>query len=687
MNRIMEGKLADTLSAFSGEKIALYGLGTETENIISEFLKKFQVVGLLDSYRTEGRLYGLPIISLESAIEADVKLIVVVARPGSCKAIARKIAEVCRENRIALFDIRGNDLCKAKKAVYQFRDIEEIRKDELRKMMAEHDVISVDLFDTLVMRQVLFPTDVFPLVENRLKESGYSVEDFCARRLECEKRLSKFSAPTLEEIYESMIIEYGISDVRAGMLAELEWDIECEIVLPRKDICQLVEGAKALGKEIYIVSDTFYRKKQIEVLLSKCGISCYTEILASCEYGTGKRGKLFEHLKERVPNKSCIHIGDDITADVECAHQNGIDACQLYSGLDLLSCSGYLGLWDRMDTFSNRLRIGMFVARLFNSPFQFEDNDGKISVEKTQDIGYLFFAPIISDFVLWFHEQTKEIPNIWFSARDGYLIQRLYDEIQEAKRSVYFLTSRIAAIRAGMETKEDIAYVESMKFSGTIQEQLKTRFHIEVGQDTESALLSDYSEEIFARSKIQKRNYKQYIQRLDLHKGDIAFFDFVAKGTSQMYLERLIDQPLKGFYFLQLEEEQMRNKGLNITPFYKQEELDTSVIFNDYYILETMLTAPDPSVEEIDKNGNPVYSEETRTKENIDCFLLVQSEIYTYFKTYLRLCPEKERKIDKKADEIFLSLIHELSITDRAFLSLTVEDPFFNRMTDMTALI
>ncbi|MCI8647517.1 MAG: HAD hydrolase-like protein [Firmicutes bacterium] len=683
----MEDKLTDTLGAFFGGKIALYGLGIETEKLIPEILKKFQVVGLLDSYRTEGMLYGLPIISLEAAIEADVELIVVVARPGSCKAIARKIAEVCRENRIALFDIRGNDLCKGKKAVYHFRDIEGVKKDELRQIVAEYDVISVDLFDTLIMRQVLFPTDVFPLVENRLKKSGYSLNKFCARRLECEKRLSRLSAPTLEMIYESMITTYGISDVTASMLAELEWVVDCETILPRNDVCQLVEEAKDLGKEIYIVSDTFYRRKQIEVLLHKCGINGYTEILASCEYGTGKTGKLFEHLKERVSNKTCIHIGDDPTADVECAQKNGIDACQLYSSLELFACSGYLGLWDRMDTFSNRLRIGMFVARLLNSPFQFEANACKISVEKAQDIGYLFFAPIISDFVLWFHEQTKELPNIWFSARDGYLIQKLYDEIQETKRSVYVLTSRTAVIRAGMETKEDIAYVESMKFSGTLQEQLKTRFDIEIRQNTEPALLSDYSEEILARSKIQKRNYKQYLKTLELHEGDIAFFDFVAKGTSQMYLERLVDKHLKGFYFLQLEEEEMRSKGLDITPFYKREELDTSAIFNDYYILETMLTAPAPSVEAFDEEGNPVYSVETRTKKDIECFLQIQCEVYAYFKTYLNLCPKEERIINKEVDEIFLSLIHELAINNEAFMRLMVEDPFFNRMTAVTDLL
>ncbi len=40
-------------------------------------------------------------------------------------------------------------------------------------------------------------------------------------------------------------------------------------------------------------------------------------------------------------------------------------------------------------------------------------------------------------------------------------------------------------------------------------------------------------------------------------------FDFVAKGTTQMYLQRLFPQHMKGFYFLQLEPEFMAEKGLD----------------------------------------------------------------------------------------------------------------------------
>ena len=44
-------------------------------------------------------------------------------------------------------------------------------------------------------------------------------------------------------------------------------------------------------------------------------------------------------------------------------------------------------------------------------------------------------------------------------------------------------------------------------------------------------------------------------------------------------------------------------------------------------------------------------------------------------------------KINKKLDEAFLVLIHNMEIKDKDFLSLMVEDPFFNRMTNITDVL
>lgn len=675
-------------------KIAIYGLGNETERVLGELGTGVKVVGLLDGYKEAGELYGVPIIPIEKAIQEGVQLILVAARPGSCKAIAQRIGKICMEHRIELRDVRGKDLCNPQKVTYDFKGINGITREQLWQAIDKNEVISVDLFDTLIMRQVLFVTDVFEIVDRRLREKGVKIADFCGRRLESEKHLAKKKQATLEEIYAYMIAEYQIQGVQATQLAKLEWSVDRELLIPRREVCKLMEEAQSQGKKIYIVSDSYYTKKQLIEILNKYNITFYTEIFASCEYGTGKTQNLFQIVREKLERESWLHIGDDLVADVEGARRNQLEICQVYSAADLLEMAGYLGVWNSADTVWNRIKIGMFIAELFNSPFQFEDKERKISVRQSYDLGYLFFAPMITDFVLWFEEQIEKykIKNIWFGARDGYLIKKLYDSLEENRESTYLLTSRTAAIRAGMEDEEDIRYVAEMKFSGSVREQLRERFGIQIieaaGADPVEDVLQ-YTGAILENAQIKRENYKKYIQTLKIkdEKEQIAFFDFVAKGTTQMYLSRLVPNHIKGFYFLRLEEEQMSDKQLDIVPFYSDQEKESSAIFDDYYILETMLTAPEPSILEFDENGGAIYAKETRKQQDIRCFMEAQRGIVDYFQTYLRLCPREIRVGDKIIDEAFLRLIHGVEILDPQFLELNVEDPFFNRMTKITDVI
>ena len=131
----------------------------------------------------------------------------------------------------------------------------------------------------------------------------------------------------------------------------------------------------------------------------------------------------------------------------------------------------------------------------------------------------------------------------------------------------------------------------------------------------------------------------------------------------------------------------MRSRGVDADSFYGGDETKTCAVFDDYYILETLLTSPDPSVSGFDEKGQPVYEEETRTDKDRMCVERAQRGILDYFKTYMKLCPPSELRNDKELDEILLKLIHKVKILDMDFLSLVVEDPFFNRMTDINDVI
>ena len=630
------------------DKIAIYGLSPLTETVRNQ-LSGYQVIGLLDGYRTSGVLYGIPIISLEEAVRVNVRLIIAAARAESCKVIAKRIGDVCAEHGIALLDIHGNDLCAPKKPVYSFSDVEGVSKEFLRQLIDTHDVISTDLFDTLLMRRTLFPTDVFEIVGLRLKEKEFEIQDFPQKRLEVEKELKENTIPTLLEIYTYMLERYSITGIQPEELVQLEWEADRDLIILREELCALLREAFQNGKALYIVSDTFYTKAQLAALLKHAGFTEYTDIIASCEYRTDKTQQLFARLRERFPGKTCLHIGDSFEADIEGAERNGCTACRLYSGLELFEKTGYLGLWKKIHSLSGRIQAGMLVASLFNSPFQFEDSEKKISVENAHEIGYIFLGPIITGFIHWLYQQVR-------------------------KQNLKNIGCWAGAYRHG----------EKMRFSGNIQEQLWERFGISVEEPTEHRQLLDYKSEILKAAEANRKKYLQYIESLEMMDGDIAFFDFAARGTVQMYMSRMLKRNLKGFYFFQLDRAYMEDKQLNIFPFYEQEDSDIS---KNFYMLEAVMTSPQPYFLGFDENGNACFSEESRTDRDLRCIREVQAGIADYFEVCQKIAPEWEIEEGKELGGMILSLLHEIDIRDQDFLALKIDDPFFHRVSNLADLL
>ena len=123
--------LLHMFNEYKTKKVALYGLGVETQKVLPQFEQAFQVIGLLDGYKEEGELYGHPILPFAEVLNQQVELIVVVARPGSCKAIVKRVGMTCRENNIALMDIRGNNLLEEQRVTYDFKGVNGFTKEEL----------------------------------------------------------------------------------------------------------------------------------------------------------------------------------------------------------------------------------------------------------------------------------------------------------------------------------------------------------------------------------------------------------------------------------------------------------------------------------------------------------------------------------------------------------------------------
>ncbi|WP_044913078.1 hypothetical protein [Butyrivibrio sp. WCE2006] len=112
------------------------------------------------------------------------------------------------------------------------------------------------------------------------------------------------------------------------------------------------------------------------------------------------------------------------------------------------------------------------------------------------------------------------------------------------------------------------------------------------------------------------------------------------------------------------------------------------MLYENYYIIETVLTSPDPQVLEFDDQGKPVYAVETRSSEEMECVRQMQEGILAYADDFLEIIREvREEDVNKELDEAFLELIEKVKITDDSIWSITVEDRFFGRDTDIGDLM
>ena len=179
------------------------------------------------------------------------------------------------------------------------------------------EVVSFDVFDTLIKRNVRTPKDVFSLVEREaLKRFGVSMEGFRDKRVCAERtarELSDREEISFGEIYDQLPYEEEIK----SSLSQLELEMEYALTTVNLEIKEVYKYAIDRGKEVIIVSDMYLDRAFIERLLLKCGYNQYKKIYVSSETGvqkyTGNMYRMILRENSYSPGKivhilSLIHI-------------------------------------------------------------------------------------------------------------------------------------------------------------------------------------------------------------------------------------------------------------------------------------------------------------------------------------------------------------------------------------------
>lgn len=193
-------------------------------------------------------------------------------------------------------------------------------------------VISFDLFDTLLLRPVCRPEDLFFLLDPEYASDSGSSVPFSRMRIEAEREARRKAGEkdaaedvTLAEIYASMGHLYGLPETDRDRMRQRELELEQRLIRPRRAGRELFEAACVSGKTVVITTDMYLPGRAIKEMLSKCGIRGYRRLFLSSEEQRRKgTGSLFRKLLSAYPGQKILHIGDSWECDVVSAERCGI---------------------------------------------------------------------------------------------------------------------------------------------------------------------------------------------------------------------------------------------------------------------------------------------------------------------------------------------------------------------------
>jgi len=375
--------------------------------------------------------------------------------------------------------------------------------EHCRSMIDDHEVVSFDIFDTILLRPFRLPHELFLFIENDIQRIiGDNTFEFHKLRRLSEhlcRQDSCFDEVTLEEIYLrlNLFLNGRLSSDILEKMMQREIAAEFQFCTPRPLAKELYEYAKIANKRIIFISDFYISKKTIDQLLVQKGFKDHERVYVSSNFRkTKKDGGLFKSVITDLsikPNK-IVHFGDNYESDIVNAKKYGLSSRILMKpSISMENNPLYLALWktewqrrvfqSKCHQKSSSIMFGLIANKLYDNHAPI---DGLFNGNPYY-AGYTAFGPLMVAFVRDIIERSikDKCQVLYFMSRDGWIIKSIYDvlakNIENAPESRYLYSSRKAYAISMIKNMEDfIDSLDAPFVPMTIRSLLEKRYRLKL---------------------------------------------------------------------------------------------------------------------------------------------------------------------------------------------------------------
>ena len=302
--------------------------------------------------------------------------------------------------------------------------------------LMKYDIVSFDIFDTLIFRPLSEPADLFYFTAQKLNYMDYKNIRICAEADARGKNYNRYAnyEVSFPEIWENMSEATGIV-AHVGM--EDEINDEKSLCYANPFMLEVWKSLIKAGKRILVVSDMYLPTEVLGEILRINGFSGYEELFVSNKFHKSKaKGDLYDVVKAKYPGCGIVHVGDNPVSDVKKAVKAGISVCP-YPQVNskMLSYRPY----DMSPMIGSAYR-GIVSNYIYS---------GSKTFSMEYEYGYIYGGLFVLGYCNFIHEYAvnNKVDKLLFLSRDGDILKQVYERLYPDEETLYVYWSRKAALK------------------------------------------------------------------------------------------------------------------------------------------------------------------------------------------------------------------------------------------------